>query len=154
MALEGFGHRRGEGYGGSSDEARSWEVPPEFRGSDGDARREEGAPMAADLVGHRRRPWRWGVVRETRRRGEESCGRLGDYKGGSEGLLIAGGRARGGGGEVAHGGRRVHVPAWGAVSADAAKAHGKRREGDEEGEDERQRLTESSKARGRTEKRT
>ena len=52
---------------------------------------------------------------------------------------------------MARGGRRVRAPARGAVSAGAAKAHGKRREGDEEGEDERQRLTESSKARGRTE---
>ena len=61
------------------------------------------------------------------------------------------GRARGGGEEVARGRRRVRAPARGAVSAGAAKAHGKRREGDEEGADERQRLTESSKARGREE---
>ena len=52
---------------------------------------------------------------------------------------------------MARGGRRVRVPARGAVSADAAKGHGKRREGDEEGEDERQRLTKSRNARGRTE---
>jgi len=52
---------------------------------------------------------------------------------------------------VARGRRRVRAPARGAVSAGAAKAHGKRREGDEQGADERQRLTESSKARGRTE---
>ena len=66
---------------------------------------------------------------------------------GSGWLFIAGAR-RGGGGT-----RRATCPCVGdgAVSAGAAKAHGKRREGDEEGEDERQRLTESSKARGRTE---
>ena len=52
---------------------------------------------------------------------------------------------------MARGRRRVRAPARGAVSADAANTHGKRREGDEEGEDERQRLMESSKARGRTE---
>ena len=34
----------------------------------------------------------------------------------------------------------------GAVSAGAAKAHGKRREGDGEDQDEQQRLTETSKA--------
>ena len=55
---------------------------------------------------------------------------------------------------MARGGRRVRAPARGAVLAGAAKAHGKRWEGDEEGPDERQRLTESSKAHGRTEKRT
>ena len=37
------------------------------------------------------------------------------------------------------------------MSADAANTHGKRQEGDEEGEDERQRFTESTKACGRTE---
>ena len=64
---------------------------------------------------------------------------------GSGWLFIAGAR-RGGGGT-----RRATCPRVGdgAVSAGAAKAHGKRWEGDEEGPDERQRLTESSNARGR-----
>ena len=39
----------------------------------------------------------------------------------------------------------------GAVSAGAAKAHGKRREGDEEDQDVQQRLTEMRGARGRKE---
>ena len=52
---------------------------------------------------------------------------------------------------MARGRRRVRAPARGAVSADAANTHRKRQEGDEEGEDERQRFTESTKACGRTE---
>ena len=68
----------------------------------------------------------------------------------SRALLIAA-RELEKGGEVARGVRRVRAPARGAVSADAANIHGKRREGDEEGEDERQRLTETSRARRRKE---
>ena len=54
------------------------------------------------------------------------------------------GKARGGGT------RRATCPRVGD-GAGAAKAHGKRREGDEEDADERQRVTETSKACGRTE---
>ena len=52
---------------------------------------------------------------------------------------------------MARGRRRVRAPARGAVSAGAAKAHGNRWEGDEEGADAAQRLTETSKARGQEE---
>ena len=55
---------------------------------------------------------------------------------------------------MARGGRRVRAPAWGAVSAGAAKAHGKRREGDEEDPDERQRVTERAKLADERRKRT
>ena len=59
-----------------------------------------------------------------------------------------GAQGRWGGG----GTRRATCPCVrGTVSADVANTHGKRREGGEEGEDERQRLTESSKACGQTE---
>ena len=77
----------------------------------------------------------------------EGCG----LRGGSGGLLIAEGRAREGGGG---GGTRPATCTRvgdGVVSAGEAKAHGKRREGDEEDADERQRVTETSKACGRTE---
>ena len=66
-----------------------------------------------------------------------------------EACLNSRGRARGGGEEVARGRRRVRAPARGTTSAGVAKAHGKRWEGDEEGPDERLRLTESSNARER-----
>ena len=46
---------------------------------------------------------------------------------------------------------RVCAPARGAVSAGAAKPHGKRWEGEEEGADVAQRLTKTSKARGQEE---
>ena len=78
-------------------------------------------------------------------------GRDGGLRESSGARLNSRGRARGGGEEVAHGGRRVRAPARGAVSADAAKAHVKRWEGDEEGADAAQRLTEMSKARGQEE---
>ena len=83
--------------------------------------------------------------------GVEGWGEAADDLQRLEGGLFIAGQRRGGGGT-----RRATCPRVGdgAVSAGATKAHEKRREGDEEGEDERQRLTESSKARGRTEKRT
>ena len=52
---------------------------------------------------------------------------------------------------MACGRRRVRMPARGTTSAGAAKAHGKRWEGDEEGADAAQRLTETIKARGQEE---
>ena len=47
---------------------------------------------------------------------------------------------------MARGRQRVRAPARGAVSADAANTHGKRREGDEEDAAEQQRLTEQRNA--------
>ena len=49
---------------------------------------------------------------------------------------------------MARDGRHVCAPVRGAVLADAANTHGKRREGDEGDQDEQQRLTETRDARG------
>ena len=111
-------------------------------------RNSEGRHWSQNQRRPRRRPWRLGRDGEAPREGE-SCGRLGDCEEGSGGLLIATGRARGGGGEVAHGGRCVRASATVQSSAVVARAHGREWEGNEGDHDESERLTEMRGTRGR-----